>query len=374
MEQSTYYIWQPSESKKSVHLSFDVLDRILQDVLRGFALVPKRGAEVGGILLGKIEGDIVTIDDIEPVPCDYRMGPSYQLTEDDGKQFHEAWIRAGQRVVGYYRSDTRAAMTISTEDRNLISRYFPDPNMPVLLVRPFATKVSHAGFFFREDGKFPDQTPLGFPFSRKLLGGGTRQRPTETLPSTTPEKSAKRHPSASSAYSEIRPDNHPPPPEFLSLEKERSTGKEVWIAILALCIALGWVGGYYFARKTPPSRDPRDYQLELKIEKQVNSLKISWNQEAPAIRLSTNGRLLIHDQDVEKTIPLDLPQLRQGHIVYVNQGSVTADLEIEVAGSFLRMTSKFIQPALPAVEKKKPVFVRKPLPPEESDPLPSSPQ
>src|SRR5690606_15351252 len=106
--------------------------------------------------------------------------------------------------------------------------------------------------------------------------------------------------------------------------------------------------------------------LELKIEKQVNSLRISWNQEAPAIRLATNGRLLIQDQDVEKTIPLDLPQLRQGHIVYVNQGSVTADLEIEVAGSFLRMTSKFIQPALPAVEKKRPVFVRKPPPPEES--------
>ncbi len=55
--------------------------------MRGFGSVPKRGAEVGGFLIGTIRPGvpaIVRIDDFEPVACEYRRGPSYLFTEEDG--------------------------------------------------------------------------------------------------------------------------------------------------------------------------------------------------------------------------------------------------------------------------------------------------
>ena len=51
----------------------DERDRMQQDVMKGFGAVPKRGAEVGGILLGRTTpGDklFVTIDDYVLVPIE----------------------------------------------------------------------------------------------------------------------------------------------------------------------------------------------------------------------------------------------------------------------------------------------------------------
>jgi hypothetical protein len=67
-----YYVWQIPGKPVAVHLHLDVVDRILADVMRGFSAVPKRGAEVGGVLLGRIEnGDrsIVYVEDFQSVAC-----------------------------------------------------------------------------------------------------------------------------------------------------------------------------------------------------------------------------------------------------------------------------------------------------------------
>ena len=68
-----YYVWEAPGKSLLVHLQLDVIDGLLSDVMRGFGAVPKRGAEVGGLLLGSIErGEqtIVRIEDFEPVECD----------------------------------------------------------------------------------------------------------------------------------------------------------------------------------------------------------------------------------------------------------------------------------------------------------------
>jgi hypothetical protein len=47
-----YYVWEVPGKPVAVHLHLDVLDRIASEVMRGFGAVPKRGAEVGGLLIG----------------------------------------------------------------------------------------------------------------------------------------------------------------------------------------------------------------------------------------------------------------------------------------------------------------------------------
>src|SRR5580698_3421006 len=152
-----YYVWEVPGKGLAVHLHLDVIDGVLADVMRGFGAVPKRGAEVGGILIGAIEsGDqtIVRIEEFESVECAYKRGPSYLFTEIDGGAFHDAcenWLPDSSRssyAVGYFRSHTRDGLSLSSEDIDLLETYFAGPSNIALLIKPFATKASLAGFFF----------------------------------------------------------------------------------------------------------------------------------------------------------------------------------------------------------------------------------
>lgn len=179
----SYYSWAPDGKTVQVWLDFDVIDRMSAEVMRGFGSVPKRGAEVGGVLLGRVDKTeklTIEVHDFVIVPCDYRRGPSYQLTSADTQLFSDAVAKATQgtapdlRPVGYFRSHTRDGMGLTEDDLQLFSNFFPDPTSVILLVRPFATKVSQAGFFFEENGQIrSDATYLTFPFRRRELGGGS---------------------------------------------------------------------------------------------------------------------------------------------------------------------------------------------------------
>src|SRR5947209_8019848 len=99
------YVWAPAGKNFNVHLALDVLERLQTEVLRGFGAVPKRGAEVGGLLLGQIEnGEQTTIhiEDFEPVACGYKRGLSFLLAEDEAAAFAHAaahWKKDSEKPV-----------------------------------------------------------------------------------------------------------------------------------------------------------------------------------------------------------------------------------------------------------------------------------
>src|SRR6266478_1537356 len=176
-----YHVWEVPEKSITIQLYFDVIDRMLPDILRGLGALKRRGAEVGGILLGRSEpgpARTVTVEDFELVPSEYLTGPSYNLSENDRVQFEAAIARrvsheSGLSVVGFYRSHTRDELYMDDADLALADRYFPDPGAVFLLIKPFATRASIGGFFFREeDGINRQSTYLQFPFDRAELGGG----------------------------------------------------------------------------------------------------------------------------------------------------------------------------------------------------------
>src|SRR5258705_7242186 len=110
------FVWEAPGSPVSVHINLEVVDRIAAEVMRGFGAVPKRGAEVGGLLLGAIQpGDpaIVRVEDFEPIECGYKRGPSYLFDPEDRVAFEDAcerWRPDASRsayAVGYFRSNTR---------------------------------------------------------------------------------------------------------------------------------------------------------------------------------------------------------------------------------------------------------------------------
>jgi hypothetical protein len=312
---SSYYIWEVPGATVSVHLHFDVVDRLSGDVMRGFSAVPKRGAEVGGILLGAIEyGErtIVRIDDFKPVESQHRTGPSYLLSDEDRAKFLSAceqWQPGDSQpryAVGFYRSNTRDGLLLAPEDVELLDDFFPSPAHVALLIKPYGTKAAAAGFFFRIDGLFPVATLLEFPFRRSELCGvedvaralTTRHKPDrENYPSVQ----GPRIPPASSA-------------------SRGGLRIAVWIPLSFVFLLSGIALGLMIALAhiSASARDSKQFLLGLSVSRSDDNLSVRWDREAPAIRAAARGALEIEDGTYIKSVELDTAQLKNGSIIYRN--------------------------------------------------------
>jgi hypothetical protein len=313
-----YFVWEVTGQPVAIHLRLDVVDRMSAEILRGFGAVPKRGAEVGGILVGVITsaatpGDlsIVRVEDFEPVPCKYVRGPSYLLTEYERMLFDEVCERrspenAGHTyAVGYYRSHTRDGLRLEPEDLELLDQHFRLPAQVALLVKPFATKTSVAGFFVRKNGAFPASTPLEFPFQRgEMTGEEPPRRP--SIPEKTDAATDQRPERIFSA----EPWESPPP-------KGPKSRAGIWMVAAFVFLLLGVLLGYEASRITAPRR-ASDFALSLAVERTGENLTVRWNPSAPAIRSASNGILEIDDGGETKRVELDRANLSGGSMVYRN--------------------------------------------------------
>lgn len=350
------YVWKPAESSFSVQLQFDVVDRVLLEVMRGFGAVPKRGAEVGGILLGTAEtvGDrtIVTVEDFEAVECDHAAGPSYILSQADRMLFGEAverWKPGSDRriyAVGYYRGHTRDGICLAKEDLHLLDELFPSPSAIALVIKPYATKVSMAGIFYREEGAFrPESSRQEFPFRRKELGGGAS--PTERLAAAARfgQQRSGEDPRLSyrqNAYEQAAPmeraellsnpvatqsPQFPPSPTLNSGESESMAPKSkgvrggwVWIPLSFIFMLLGVVVGFQIALSMRPKQPVNPWMeawdMTLAVKKTGEELTVTWDPLAPAVRNASRGALIIQSRTETQTIDLKGSQLQGGSVIY----------------------------------------------------------
>src|SRR5271157_2698685 len=150
--------WQPPNSPP-ILISRRVLEGIHREVSEAFAAAPHRGAETGGILLGRREEDRIVVEDFEPVPSEHRFGPSYRLSDTDRELLQETleWFRGGAQpglsVLGFYRSHTLPVFELSQEDEDLTRAHFAAAEDLALLVRPSLMETSEADFFIRRCGR-----------------------------------------------------------------------------------------------------------------------------------------------------------------------------------------------------------------------------
>lgn len=349
---SAFYTWEVPGKPVVVHLDYLVVDRMLIEVMRGFGAIPRRGAEVGGILLGTMEnqGDhtLVRIEEFEPVGCEHRRGPSYLLSEGDTARFSEALERnqySPERklyAVGCYRSHTRDGLALSPEDMEQWETYFPDPHAVFLLIKPYATRVSVAGFFFREtDGTVQAGQPyLEFPFRRRELGGGSPPpgRPREQAPlpaAAAPSAYTLRddgpvyedypagdylpeEPTWDDAGGETWEPRRPAPAESSAVARFRRGN--VWIPLSFLFLLIGTLIGFQAALSYKPVQaNPSDpFSLSLAAARSGDYLHVRWDRNAAAVKAAQRGVLTITEAGYEKKVDLDALQLQNPTVYYRN--------------------------------------------------------
>lgn len=156
------------------------MDGIAADVLDVFARVPRRGAETGGVLLGRRSRESVVVEGFVPVPSEHRFGRLYRLSDADRKSLREALEaanggRGGLEAVGLYRSNAREEFASTAEDAETQSAHFAEHERLLLLIQPSLSRPSEADlFFWREGGLQPAFRRLEFPFramTADLVGG-----------------------------------------------------------------------------------------------------------------------------------------------------------------------------------------------------------
>ena len=336
-----YFVWAPEGKSIAIRLDFDVVDRLNTEVMRGLGAVPRRGAEVGGLLLGSIEmeGDatVVHVRDFESIACEHKRGPSYLLSENDERIFAEAVARwrsdVGRlQVVGYCRSHTRDGLSLALEDLELFERHFSQPGQVALLIRPFATKVSRAGFFIRENGRIdPAASPLEFPFRRKELGGPMPAPSSRSLgvedPQTMPlaalasgEETTQRV----AASSTVEPITSP----------EQVKRSWVWIPLSFVFLMLGVLIGFQVAVNgfRPAASAPAatvDLALGLDVQRNGEESTVTWNRGALAIRDASHGLLHIRDGNFYRAVDLRPADLKNGSVI-VRKVSPNVEFRLEV--------------------------------------------
>ena len=172
-----YLNHEPEAAGVGIHMHLDAVDGIARDVIEGFKAIPRRGVEVGGLLLGKVIGSEhpdVWIERYQRLECQHRFGPPFVLDKQDHAALEEAaqHIAASTElsVVGLYRSHTRPGFQLEESDLELVDRYFSDSSDLVLLIRPENTADIEARFFARDESG--EMRPMGnpFPFRGRVLG------------------------------------------------------------------------------------------------------------------------------------------------------------------------------------------------------------
>ena len=350
------FLWQVPGKPVAIYITFDVVDRLLQDVMRGFGAVPKRGAEVGGVLAGRrqTENGFLTVEvvDYELVPIEYRRGPSYLMSAVDRAAFEEAFGRLksgakdGLQAIGMFRSHTRDSVGLAPEDHEVLDALFAGPENIVLLIRPFGTRVSMAGFYFKEGGRFPDGPPLlDFPFRPKDLGDETkplRRTPSEDRPFVREAGGMSSNAAGSEYDAGLDPEPGPgtavlslrdrPPQSQVPEIDLRSKGGSgwVWLPLSFIFLLLGVLLGFQAALTLRPQAAVLDpYSIALKATRNGGNLNIVWDRQSPAIRAATGGILMIEDGAFSKPISLTNSDLQTGSVVYPpNSNHVTFRLEL----------------------------------------------
>src|SRR5579884_4288422 len=138
--------WKPTEPGPEILLRWSVMSGIEAEVVEGFKALPKRGAEIGGALLGHRgpHGEFL-IDSWRPIPIEHRTGPSYILSEADLFAWAEFVKRArtgAQQFIGIYRSQTRPGLGVTPDDCAIVEKFLPREDGVLLIVKPLSVSES----------------------------------------------------------------------------------------------------------------------------------------------------------------------------------------------------------------------------------------
>jgi len=341
-----YLHWDPEGSPVSIHMNPGVADGIAHDAAENL------GLEVGGLLLGRVEGGphaAVWIERYQRIACDHSSGPEFILDSAETEALEAAaanLLSTGElAVVGLYRSHTRPGFQLEEPDFELIRRYFNDRSDLILLIKP--ESATHITGQFHAWDQVSGARPVGseFPFRGHIL----RDEPEVTaipLVSESPRELPREQPREQHREQPRRlvPDFAPSPvepppslyglgqnfgpgpsgrPEELTVEHTGRTQLKKWWPLFAAFALVGGVlwfllqpGGHGASKPAPAQTAEAVRPLGLYVDPAGQAWRISWNPRATALDEARSGQLFVREGDEQKRFDISAQDLASGSYQY----------------------------------------------------------
>jgi proteasome lid subunit RPN8/RPN11 len=349
--------WTAAECPFAIEYSTRVLDDVRLAVMDAFFSLPRGGAEIGGILLGRQEkGRIVAVDAM-PIACEHAFGPSFVLSPRDHEKLAELLAATARnphsKVVGWYHSHTRSEIFLSPEDIEIHNRFFPEPWQVALVLKPHTFQPMRAGFFFREANGSIHSEAAYHEFLLEPLP--MRPAPAPGAPEATPlfrnprdmesgngpvvNVAAVVEAEPKAPEPEPVPAPELPPPAFLAAASAPPPSRRwmTWAVAALLGTALGAWGWHTRAEWLPKvqamANAKPDEKLGLSSVDRDGQLQVQWNGNSRAALASTSASLLIVDGEKTHTVELGRPHVLTGSFTYARQsGKVDVTLVLPQSG------------------------------------------
>jgi TonB family protein len=331
--------WTEGPRKFAIHLAPGVIGPLGAESKMAFKRVPRRGLEIGGILLGRkeTEGEITTfsIEGFQPIESEHRTGPSYLLSESDYVLLQAALAKNSAACIGLYRSHTRSDRPrLQEADTELFERCFEAGDALYLVLGPVA---GVADLFVRTNSDLRCVHEFALASTREsilALGQVVRPNPEnpdsparEGVETSRPGRSRRRDlPLSGSGVGDFGTRLDQPQPSLLRGPKAKAvlhssirqgkwrlTAAVVFLALAATAAALSYFHSLSAVRSAG-LREPE--YLHLTVEQAGTALRIVWDRNSPAIRSATRGVLHIDDGTYHGDQSLAPSQLNSGRFLY----------------------------------------------------------
>jgi len=342
--------WKSAEVGPEVVLRWPVMSGIEAEVVEGFKALPKRGAEVGGVLLGRRgpRGEFL-IDSWQPIPIEHRTGPSYILSDVDlsvWADFVRQTRTGAQKFIGIYRSQTRPGLAVTPDDCTIVEKFLPREDGVLLIVKPLSISESVATFYFCDGGAIVDAAAESreFEFGGKAIPAGALSEPPPDRLDFIPPASG---PWENRAIEQLPPPRRSAPVGWLGswqgLSSQRLSWRRWTSFLLPLsAIAAGALLGLYAhnhggsAAENPVPSSMASVSstraLDLRAERTPEGMRLTWNSNSPVLAGAREGVLTIDDSGSRLQQRLTAEELRAGSFAWPTSSGQT-QFEIRVIGS-----------------------------------------
>lgn len=306
--------WRFSDSGPDIRMRWPAIAGIESEVIEGFKALPKRGAEVGGALLGHQgpAGDFF-IDSWRAIPIEHRSGPSYVLSEADiaaWRNFAAQARSSGEGFIGIYRSQTRPGLGVTPEDCAIVEKFLPREKGVLLLIKPLSVSESVATFYLCDGGAIRESSGQSreFSFGGKFAPPGAMLEAPEPAPPSPPSPPPAVQPPASPVE----------PPARLSRSRWPSI-----IFPLSAVVAGSAAGFYIHARggiapenpvSAPFAREEFDRGLNLRAQPSASGMDLVWDADSPLLQRADHGDLVVDSSRARSDLRLTAAQLRSGAV------------------------------------------------------------
>jgi hypothetical protein len=146
-----------------VHIVPGLLEKIAELALEGYAATSHGGLEIGGLLFGSRDTDVVTVENFRPLACDHSLGPRFILSDRDKRSLHALLCAPasdpalqGLCAIGWFCSHTRSDLVLLDRELVLHNTYFPGADDLVIIFKPRDLRSVTAGIFLRGVDGAPD--------------------------------------------------------------------------------------------------------------------------------------------------------------------------------------------------------------------------